>query len=188
MAGAFHGVGEPDCVINVGVSGPGVVRAALSKLPKDAPLTEVADLIKKTAFKITRMGQLVGSEASAKLGVPFGIIDLSLAPTPAVGDSVAHILEEIGLEQCGTHGTTAALAMLNDAVKKGGVMASSSVGGLSGAFIPVSEDAGMIACRRGWYTCTGKAGSHDSSVLRRSGYDRASGRYPGGYHLRYHRR
>lgn len=145
MAGAFHGVGEPDCVINVGVSGPGVVRAALAKLPKDAPLSEVADLIKKTAFKITRMGQLVGSEASAKLGVPFGIIDLSLAPTPAVGDSVAHILEEIGLEQCGTHGTTAALAMLNDAVKKGGLMASSNVGGLSGAFIPVSEDAGMIA-------------------------------------------
>ena len=179
MAGAFHGVGEPDCVINVGVSGPGVVRAALSKLPKDAPLSEVADLIKKTAFKITRMGQLVGSEASAKLGVPFGIIDLSLAPTPAVGDSVAHILEEIGLEQCGTHGTTAALAMLNDAVKKGGVMASSSVGGLSGAFIPVSEDAGMIACRRGWYTDTGKAGSHDSSVLRRTGYDRAPGGYPG---------
>ena len=144
MAGAFHGVGEPDCVINVGVSGPGVVRAALAKMPKDAPLSEVADLIKKTAFKITRMGQLVGSEASAKVGVPFGIIDLSLAPTPAVGDSVAHILEEIGLEQCGTHGTTAALAMLNDAVKKGGVMASSNVGGLSGAFIPVSEDAGMI--------------------------------------------
>ncbi|MBQ0079292.1 MAG: PFL family protein [Eubacterium sp.] len=144
MAGAFHGVGEPDCVLNVGVSGPGVVRAALAKLPKDAPLNEVADLIKKTAFKITRMGQLVGAEASAKLGVPFGIIDLSLAPTPAVGDSVAYILEEIGLEQCGTHGTTAALAMLNDAVKKGGVMASSTVGGLSGAFIPVSEDAGMI--------------------------------------------
>ena len=145
MAGAFHGVGEPDCVLNVGVSGPGVVRSALSKLPKDASLNEVADLIKKTAFKITRMGQLVGSEASARLGVPFGIIDLSLAPTPAVGDSVAYILEEIGLEQCGTHGTTAALAMLNDAVKKGGVMASSNVGGLSGAFIPVSEDAGMIA-------------------------------------------
>jgi len=144
MAGAFHGVGEPDCVLNVGVSGPGVVRAALAKMPKDAPLSEVADLIKKTAFKITRMGQLVGSEASARLGVPFGIIDLSLAPTPAVGDSVAYILEEIGLEQCGTHGTTAALAMLNDAVKKGGVMASSTVGGLSGAFIPVSEDAGMI--------------------------------------------
>lgn len=144
MAGAFHGVGEPDCVINVGVSGPGVVRAALAKMPKDASLAEVADKIKKTAFKITRMGQLVGSEASQMLGVPFGIIDLSLAPTPAVGDSVAHILEEIGLEQCGTHGTTAALAMLNDAVKKGGVMASSNVGGLSGAFIPVSEDAGMI--------------------------------------------
>ena len=145
MAGAFHGVGEPDCVINVGVSGPGVVRAALSKMPKDAPLNQVADLIKRTAFKITRMGQLVGTEASEMLGVPFGIIDLSLAPTPAIGDSVAYILEEIGLEQCGTHGTTAALAMLNDAVKKGGVMASSTVGGLSGAFIPVSEDAGMIS-------------------------------------------
>ncbi len=145
MAGAFHGVGEPDVVLNVGVSGPGAVRAALAKLPGDAPLNEVAELIKKTAFKITRMGQLVGSEASRMLGVPFGIIDLSLAPTPAIGDSVAHILEEIGLEECGTHGTTAALAMLNDAVKKGGVMASSSVGGLSGAFIPVTEDAGMIS-------------------------------------------
>lgn len=118
MAGAFHGPGEPDCVLNVGVSGPGVVRAVLAKMPKDAKLEEVADVIKKTAFKITRMGQLVGSEASAALGVPFGIIDLSLAPTPAVGDSVAHILEEIGLEQCGGPGTTAALAMLNDAVKK----------------------------------------------------------------------
>ncbi len=148
MAGAFHGVGEPDVVLNVGVSGPGVVRSALAKLPDDAPLNEVAELIKKTAFKITRMGQLVGTEASRMLGVPFGIIDLSLAPTPAVGDSVAYILEEIGLEQCGTHGTTAALAMLNDAVKKGGVMASSSVGGLSGAFIPVTEDAGMIAAAR----------------------------------------
>ena len=145
MAGAFHGVGEPDVVLNVGVS---VVRSALTKLPADAPLNEVAELIKKTAFKITRMGQLVGTEASRMLGVPFGIIDLSLAPTPAVGDSVAYILEEIGLEQCGTHGTTAALAMLNDAVKKGGVMASSSVGGLSGAFIPVTEDAGMIAAAR----------------------------------------
>ena len=150
MAGAFHGVGEPDVVLNVGVSGPGVVRAALAKMPDDAPLHEVAELIKKTAFKITRMGQLVGSEAAKMLGVPFGIIDLSLAPTPAIGDSVAYILEEIGLEQCGTHGTTAALAMLNDAVKKGGVMASSSVGGLSGAFIPVTEDAGMIdAARKG---------------------------------------
>ena len=148
MAGAFHGPGEPDVVINVGVSGPGVVRSALAKLPDDAPLNEVAELIKKTAFKITRMGQLVVTEASQLLGVPFGIIDLSLAPTTAVGDSVAHILEEIGLEQCGTHGTTAALAMLNDAVKKGGVMASSSVGGLSGAFIPVTEDAGMIDAAR----------------------------------------
>ncbi|MDD2484270.1 MAG: PFL family protein [Eubacteriales bacterium] len=148
MAGAFHGPGEPDCVINVGVSGPGVVRAALAKAGKDIDLTEVAEIIKKTAFKITRMGQLVGTEASARLGVPFGIVDLSLAPTPAVGDSVAYILEEIGLETCGACGTTAALAMLNDAVKKGGVMASSSVGGLSGAFIPVSEDAGMIAAAK----------------------------------------
>ncbi len=143
MAGAFHGVGEPDSVIHVGVSGPGVVRAALQKCP-DGDFGEVAETIKRTAFKITRMGQLVGTEAAKRLDVPFGIVDLSLAPTPAVGDSVAHILEEMGLEQCGVHGTTAALALLNDAVKKGGVMASSSVGGLSGAFIPVSEDAGMI--------------------------------------------
>lgn len=148
MAGAFHGVGEADCVISVGVSGPGVVRFVLEKMPDDAPLNIVAEAIKKTAFKITRVGQLVGSEAADMLGVQFGIVDLSLAPTPAVGDSVAHILEEIGLEQCGAHGTTAALAMLNDAVKKGGVMASSSVGGLSGAFIPVSEDAGMIDAAR----------------------------------------
>lgn len=143
MAGAFHGVGEPDCVINVGVSGPGVVRSTISKYP-DASIDQIADIIKKTAFKITRMGQLVGAKASQMLDVPFGIVDLSLAPTPAVGDSVAHILEAMGLEVCGTHGTTAALALLNDAVKKGGVMASSNVGGLSGAFIPVSEDAGMI--------------------------------------------
>lgn len=143
MAGAFHGVGEPDCEIHVGVSGPGVVRVALTKYP-DASINEIADIIKKTAFKITRMGQLVGARASELLGVPFGIVDLSLAPTPAIGDSVAHILEEMGLEMCGTHGTTACLALLNDAVKKGGVMASSTVGGLSGAFIPVSEDAGMI--------------------------------------------
>ncbi len=148
MAGAFHGVGEPDRVINVGVSGPGVVRAALSKAPKDMDLSGVAELIKKTAFKITRMGQLVAAQASERLDVPFGIVDLSLAPTPAVGDSVAHILEEMGLQMCGTHGTTAALALLNDAVKKGGVMASSHVGGLSGAFIPVSEDAGMIDAAR----------------------------------------
>ncbi len=147
MAGAFHGAGEPDCVINVGVSGPGVVRAALAKAG-DCDLTEVADIIKKTAFKITRMGQLDASEASRRLGVPFAIVDLSLAPTPAIGDSVAHILEEMGLEACGCHGTTAALALLNDAVKKGGVMASSHVGGLSGAFIPVTEDAGMIDAAR----------------------------------------
>ena len=144
MAGAFHGVGEPDAVINVGVSGPGVVKCALEKV-KGADFGTVADTIKNTAFKITRMGQLVAQEASKRLDIPFGIVDLSLAPTPAVGDSVAYILEEMGLEQCGTHGTTAALALLNDAVKKGGVMATSYVGGLSGAFIPVSEDAGMIA-------------------------------------------
>jgi len=143
MAGAFHGVGEPECVINVGVSGPGVVKSALAKV-KGADFETVSETIKKTAFKITRMGQLVAMEASKRLGVSFGIVDLSLAPTPAIGDSVAHILEEMGLEKCGTHGTTAALALLNDAVKKGGVMASSFVGGLSGAFIPVSEDAGMV--------------------------------------------
>lgn len=142
MAGAFHGMGEADTAINVGVSGPGVVKSALEKCSGD--LSQVADVIKKTAFKITRMGQLVATEASQRLGVSFGIVDLSLAPTPAIGDSVAHILEEMGLECCGCHGTTAALALLNDAVKKGGIMASSHVGGLSGAFIPVSEDAGMI--------------------------------------------
>ncbi len=144
MAGAFHGVGEAECVLNVGVSGPGVVYHALQSV-KGQPFDVVAETIKKTAFQITRMGQIVGREASQRLGVPFGIVDLSLAPTPAVGDSVARILEEMGLETCGTHGTTAALAMLNDAVKKGGVMASNHVGGLSGAFIPVSEDEGMIA-------------------------------------------
>lgn len=144
MAGAFHGVGEGDCVINVGISGPGVVHHALKEV-KGAPFDVVAETIKKTAFRITRMGQLVAREASHRLDVPFGIVDLSLAPTPAIGDSVARILEEMGLEVCGTHGTTAALALLNDAVKKGGVMASSHVGGLSGAFIPVSEDEGMIA-------------------------------------------
>lgn len=143
MAGAFHGVGEPECVINVGVSGPGVVKSALEHV-KGQPFDVVAETIKRTAFRITRMGQLVAREASTRLGVPFGIVDLSLAPTPAVGDSVAHILTEMGLELAGAPGTTAALALLNDAVKKGGVMASSHVGGLSGAFIPVSEDAGMI--------------------------------------------
>ena len=144
MAGAFHGVGEAERVINVGVSGPGVVHHALQRV-KGQSFDVVAETIKKTAFQVTRMGQLVAREASVRLGVPFGIVDLSLAPTPAIGDSVARILEEMGLDRCGTHGTTAALALLNDAVKKGGVMASSSVGGLSGAFIPVSEDEGMIA-------------------------------------------
>lgn len=147
MAGAFHGVGEAETVINVGVSGPGVVYNALKRV-RGEPLDLVAETIKKTAFRVTRMGQLVAKEASARLGAEFGIVDLSLAPTPAMGDSVARILEEMGLEICGTHGTTAALAMLNDAVKKGGIMASSSVGGLSGAFIPVSEDEGMIAAAK----------------------------------------
>ena len=143
MAGAFHGVGEADCTLNVGVSGPGVVKRAIEKVRGES-FDILAETIKRTAFKVTRMGQLVGKEASERLGVHFGIVDLSLAPTPAIGDSVAHILEEMGLESVGTHGTTAALAMLNDAVKKGGVMACAHVGGLSGAFIPVSEDAGMI--------------------------------------------
>ncbi len=147
MAGAFHGVGEAERVIHVGISGPGVIKCALEKV-KGEPMDEVAQTIKKMAFKITRAGQLVANEAARRLDVPFGIIDLSLAPTPAVGDSVARILEEIGLEMVGTHGTTMALAMLNDAVKKGGIMASSHVGGLSGAFIPVSEDEGMIAAVR----------------------------------------
>ncbi len=144
MAGAFHGIGEGDCAVNVGVSGPGVVASAVRRAGP-VPFGELSDVIKKTAFKITRVGQLVAYEASKRLGIPYGIVDLSLAPTPAVGDSVAQILEEMGLEICGAHGTTAALALLNDAVKKGGVMASSHVGGLSGAFIPVSEDAGMIS-------------------------------------------
>ena len=150
MAGAFHGPGEGDCCINVGISGPGVVKRALENEAKGQPFDVVAETIKRTAFKITRVGQLIAREASARLNVPFGIVDLSLAPTPAMGDSVAHILEEMGLEVCGCHGATAALALLNDAVKKGGVMASSHVGGLSGAFIPVSEDIGMInAAARG---------------------------------------
>ncbi|MEF9841194.1 MAG: PFL family protein [Raoultibacter sp.] len=144
MAGAFHGSGEADAVINVGVSGPGVVRAVLADMPQEADITSVAEAIKATAFKITRAGELMAREASKRLGVQQGILDLSLAPTPAKGDSVAQILEAIGVGVCGGPGTTAALAMLNDAVKKGGVMASSSVGGLSGAFIPLSEDAGMI--------------------------------------------
>ena len=155
MAGAFHGVGEAERVINVGVSGPGVVYHALQSV-KGQPLDMVAETVKKTAFQVTRMGQLVAKEASSRLDAPFGIVDLSLAPTPAIGDSVARILEEMGLEVCGTHGTTAALALLNDAVKKGGVMASSSVGGLSGAFIPVSEDEGMIAAAKAGTLCVDK--------------------------------
>ena len=155
MAGAFHGVTEDDAIINVGVSGPGVVKYALESV-RGKSFEVLCETIKKTAFKITRVGQLVAQEASKRLGVPFGIIDLSLAPTPAVGDSVAHILEEIGLEKCGTHGTTAALALLNDAVKKGGVMACSRIGGLSGAFIPVSEDAGMIDAAKSGALCIEK--------------------------------
>ena len=155
MAGAFHGVGEAERVINVGVSGPGVVYHALQSV-KGQPLDVVAETVKKTAFQVTRMGQLVAKEASSRLDTPFGIVDLSLAPTPAIGDSVARILEEMGLEVCGTHGTTAALALLNDAVKKGGVMASSSVGGLSGASIPVSEDEGMIAAAKAGTLCVDK--------------------------------
>ena len=152
MAGAFHGVGEAERVINVGVSGPGVVYHALQSV-KGQPLDVVAETVKKTAFQVTRMGQLVAKEASSRLDTPFGIVDLSLAPTPAIGDSVARILEEMGLEVCGT---TACLALLNDAVKKGGVMASSSVGGLSGAFIPVSEDEGMIAAAKAGTLCVDK--------------------------------
>ena len=148
MAGAFHGVGEPEAVINVGVSGPGVVNRAVQNAPRDLPLHELAELIKKLSFKLSRAGELVGREAARRLGIPFGIIDLSLAPTPAIGDSVANIIEAMGFERAGTHGTTAALALLTDAVKKGGAMASASVGGMSGAFIPVSEDAGMIEAAR----------------------------------------
>ena len=151
MAGAFCGMGEPECALNVGVSGPGVVRAAVEALPKDADMSELANKIKEIAYKITSTGELIGRKLSKKLGIPFGVIDLSLAPTPAIGDSVAGIFQAMGLEHAGAHGTTAALAMLNDAVKKGGIMASSHVGGLSGAFIPVSEDAGMIeAAEKGY--------------------------------------
>ena len=148
MAGAFHGTGEPEAVINVGVSGPGVVNHAVRQAPKDLPLQELAELIKKLSFKLSRAGELVGREAARRLGLPFGIIDLSLAPTPVPGDSVAEIIEAMGFERAGTHGTTAALALLTDAVKKGGAMASASVGGMSGAFIPVSEDAAMIEAAR----------------------------------------
>ncbi len=153
MAGAFQGYGEPECALNIGVSGPGVVRAAIESMPDGAHFGEIANKIKQTAYKITSAGELVGREMAKKMGIPFGIIDLSLAPTPEVGDSVAGIFQAMGLEHAGAHGTTAALAMLNDAVKKGGIMASSHVGGLSGAFIPVSEDAGMIeAAEKGFLT------------------------------------
>lgn len=153
MAGAYCGFGEPECALNVGVSGPGVVRAAIENMPEGANLSEVANTIKKIAYKITSTGELVGRKLAQKLDIPFGVIDLSLAPTPAEGDSVAGIFQAMGLEHAGAHGTTAALAMLNDAVKKGGIMASSHVGGLSGAFIPVSEDAGMIeAAENGYLT------------------------------------
>jgi uncharacterized protein (UPF0210 family) len=148
MAGAFHGIGEPEAVLNVGVSGPGVVNHALQQAPKDLPLHELAEIIKKLSFKLARAGELVGREAARRMGIPFGIIDLSLAPTPVPGDSVANIIEAMGFERAGAHGTTAALALLTDAVKKGGAMASNSVGGMSGAFIPVSEDAGMIEAAR----------------------------------------
>jgi uncharacterized protein (UPF0210 family) len=148
MAGAFHGIGEPEAVVNVGVSGPGVVNYAVQQAPKDLPLHELAEIIKKLSFKLARAGELVGREAARRLGIPFGIIDLSLAPTPVPGDSVANIIEAMGFERAGAHGTTAALALLTDAVKKGGAMASNSVGGMSGAFIPVSEDAGMIEAAR----------------------------------------
>ncbi len=148
MAGAFHGIGEPEAVINVGVSGPGVVNRAVRHAPKDTPLDEMAELIKKLSFKLARSGELIGREAARRLGLRFGIIDLSLAPTPVPGDSVAEIIEALGFERAGTHGTTAALALLTDAVKKGGAMASSAVGGMSGAFIPVSEDAAMIDAAR----------------------------------------
>lgn len=156
MAGAFCGIGEPECALNVGVSGPGVVRAAVDALPNDSNMSELANKIKEIAYKITSTGELIGRKLSQKLGIPFGVIDLSLAPTPAVGDSVAGIFQAMGLEHAGAHGTTAALAMLNDAVKKGGVMASSHVGGLSGAFIPISEDAGMIEAAQKGYLCINK--------------------------------
>ena len=187
MAGAFHGIGEPDCVINVGVSGPGVVANAVEAEP-NADFGALASIIKRTAFKITRMGELVGRAASEKLGVPFGIVDLSLAPTPAPGDSVARVLEAMGLERIGTHGSTAALALLNDAVKKGGAMASSYVGGLSGAFIPVSEDVGDDRGRRRGHADLRQARSDDLRLLRRPRHDRRARRHAGRDDRRDHRR
>ena len=177
MAGAIHGAGEPDETINVGISGPGVVRAVIERLPKDADLTEVAEAIKATAFKITRAGELVAREAARRLGVQMGIVDLSLAPTPAEGDSVAGILEAMGVLRAGGPGSTAALALLNDAVKKGGAMATSSPGGLSGAFIPVSEDQGMIRAAETGALTHREARGDDGGVLRRARHDRDSGRH-----------
>ena len=176
MAGAFHGIGEPECVLNVGVSGPGVVATAIEAEP-NADFGELASVIKRTAFKVTRMGELVGRAASAKLGVPFGIVDVSLAPTPAPGDSVGRILQSMGLERVGTHGSTAALALLNDAVKKGGAMASSYVGGLSGAFIPVSEDAGDDRRGRVRRDHVRQARGDDCGLLGRPRHDRGARRH-----------
>jgi len=188
MAGAFHGVSEPDKVINVGVSGPGVVHHAL-KAVRGADFGVVAETIKKTAFRVTRMGQLVAQEASRRLGVPFGIVDLSLAPTPAVGDSVARILEEMGLEVCGTHGTTAALALLNDAVKKGGVMASSSVGGLSLRRLHTGQRGRGHDCRRPERSAHARqAGGHDLRLLRRPRHDSRARLRQRGDRKRHHRR
>ena len=176
MAGAFHGIGEPECVVNVGVSGPGVVANAVEAEP-NADFGALASVIKRTAFKITRMGELVGRAASEKLGVPFGIVDLSLAPTPAPGDSVARVLEAMGLERIGTHGSTAALALLNDAVKKGGAMASSYVGGLSGAFIPVSEDTAMIEAAALRRADVRQARGDDVRLLGGARHDRGARRH-----------
>ena len=187
MAGAFHGVTEADAIINVGVSGPGVVKHALEKV-RGENFEVLCETIKKTAFKVTRVGQLVGREASRRLGIPFGILDLSLAPTPAVGDSVAEILEEIGLEAAGAPGTTAALALLNDQVKKGGVMASSYVGGLSGAFIPVSEDQGMINAVNAGALSLEKLEAHDLRLFSGAGHDRHSRQHFQFFYLRNHRR
>ncbi len=188
MAGAFHGVGEPEAVINVGVSGPGVVNYALQSTPPQMPLEELAELIKKLSFKLSRAGELVGREAARRLGLPFGIIDLSLAPTPVPGDSVANIIEAMGFERAGTHGTTAALALLTDAVKKGGAMASGAVGGMSGAFIPVSEDAGMIEAARLGALYARQTRSLDQCLLGRNRYGGGSRFDFGGNNRSNHRR
>ena len=188
MAGAFHGIGEPEAVLNVGVSGPGVVNHAVQHAPPDLPLHELAEIIKKLSFKLARAGELVGREAARRLGIPFGIIDLSLAPTPVPGDSVANIIEAMGFERAGTHGTTAALAMLTDAVKKGGAMASNSVGGMSGAFIPVSEDAGMIEAAQVGALSLEKLGSLDQRLFGRHRHGGGAGLDFRGNDRRDHRR